>query len=85
MTMLPRKQQCLARNRLGMLCHCQALSSGRCHFHNPLLTENAGVAARIGGTASTMSTFLTTLPERLVPARAHRQTPVAFALRASAA
>lgn len=82
--MLPRKQQCLARNRLGMLCHCQALSSGRCHFHNPLLTENAGVVTQIGGAASKLSAILTTLPERLVPARAHRQTPVAFALRAGA-
>ena len=83
--MLPRKQRCLARNRIGMLCHCQALSSGRCRFHNPLLAANTGVAARIGGAASTLSAVLTTLPDRLVPARAHRQTPVAFALRAGAA
>ena len=34
--MLPRKQRCLARNHLGMLCQCQALSGGRCHFHSPL-------------------------------------------------
>ena len=82
--MLPRKQQCLARNRIGMLCHCQAVSSGRCRFHNPLLTVNTGVASRIGSSAATLSAILTTLPERLVPARAHRQTPVAFALRVNA-
>ena len=82
--MLPSKQLCLARNRIGMLCHCQAVSSGRCRFHNPLLTGNTGVAARVGSAASTLSAILTTLPERLVPARAHRQTPVAFALRTNA-
>ena len=82
--MLPRKHQCFARNRIGMLCHCQAVSSGRCRFHSPLLASNTGVAARIGSAASTLSAILTTLPERLVPARAHRQTPVAFALRAGA-
>lgn len=82
--MLPRKQRCLARNRIGMLCQCPAVSSGHCRFHNPLLTENAGIATRITGAASKLSTIITTLPERLVPARAHRQTPVAFALRAGA-
>ena len=35
------KQLCLARNRLGMLCHCQALSSGRCVFHGPLSAQAA--------------------------------------------
>jgi len=39
MTMQIRKQLCLARNHLGMQCHCQALSSGRCHFHGPLSTD----------------------------------------------
>ena len=82
--MLPRKQRCLARNRIGMLCHCQAVSSGRCRFHSPLLTANTGIAARVGSAAATLSAILTTLPERLVPARAHRQTPVAFALRVGA-
>jgi hypothetical protein len=43
--MLPRKQLCLARNRLGMLCHCQALSSGRCHFHGPV---SGTATARVG-------------------------------------
>lgn len=38
--MLPQKQKCLARNRIGMLCQCQAVSSGRCRFHSPCLASN---------------------------------------------
>lgn len=85
--MLPQKQTCLARNRIGMTCHCPALANGRCRFHSPLIARSTDrtVAARIGVAASALSAAITTLPERLVPARAFRQTPVAFALRGHAA
>lgn len=52
--MLHRKQLCLARNSLGMLCHCQALSSGRCRFHGPL----AGGTALRGNRNSWFGEFL---------------------------
>lgn len=80
--MLPQKQTCLARNRIGMTCHCPALANGHCRFHTPLLAHAGGrpVTARIGASLSALSTAIATLPERLVPARAYRQTPVSFAL-----
>ena len=46
--MLPQKQLCLARNRLGMLCQCQALSSGRCRFHGSLSVGTVKTAPRQG-------------------------------------
>jgi len=81
MTMLIRKQKCLARNSLGMLCHCQALSSGRCRFHS---TFSAGPSIR----KSTVSRHGEPVigfggwRELFVPstARGLRQTPGAFNL-----
>lgn len=57
--MLPQKQNCLARNRIGMLCQCRAMSSGRCRFHSPLLAGTAAQppAARRYGTAVPRSTL----------------------------
>ena len=79
--MLIRKQKCLARNSLGMLCHCQALSSGRCRFHGAL---SAGPSLRkstaprhgepVFGFGGWRELFV------LNPARSLRQTPVAFNL-----
>ena len=79
--MLPQKQQCLARNHLGMICHCQALSSGRCHFHSALFAGapvRKSRAERAGG----MMAVLEFWRELLFPSpvRSLRQTPVAFTL-----
>ena len=91
--MLPQKQTCLARNRIGMTCNCLAISNGRCRFHSPVLS---GAAPRIEG--ETLGSAITRgvmhsldraarLHERFLPrpARLFRQTPVAFALRGHAA
>jgi hypothetical protein len=85
--MLPQKQTCLARNRIGMTCQCPALANGRCHFHSPVLAgaSERSVTSRIVESVSALSGALANLPDRLVPARAYRQTPVAFSLRAHSA
>lgn len=79
--MLPQKQKCLARNSLGMICHCQALSNGRCRFHSSLFagpSMRKSTAPRHGeplfGFGGWREMFVPGTPRSL------RQTPVEFNL-----
>ncbi len=83
--MLIRKQLCLAENSLGMQCLCQALSSGRCHFHGPLsvrISLRQRMAPRFSGVISGFVASFAVWRELFAPdnARSPRLTPVAFNL-----
>jgi len=85
MTMLIRKQLCLAENHLGMQCHCQALSSGRCRFHGPLSARTSlrqRLSPRLSGGFGELFASFAVWRELFAPAhpRGLRQTPVAFNL-----
>jgi len=83
MTMLIRKQLCLAENHLGMQCHCQALSSGRCLFHGPLsarTTLRQRLSPRLSSVFGELVASFAVWRELFAPAnpRGLRQAPVAL-------
>ncbi len=80
--MLIHKQRCLAENSLGMRCHCQALSGGRCRFHNTVLSGRTSLRQRLAPRLSGFVASFAVWRELFAsdPARGLRQTPAAFNL-----
>jgi len=73
-----RKQLCLARNHLGMQCHCQALSSGRCRFHGTLSTNapaRTRTRPRFNELVASFAVWRELSPSHM---RSLRRTPVAL-------